>query len=79
MSRIGHSIQFRFTCYGETNLLSCRWQDMNSIQEYRERAAQARRAAKSVSDPVVQEQLELAAKEYDEMADQLEGGSARGR
>jgi HJR/Mrr/RecB family endonuclease len=49
---------------------------MNSIQEYRRKAAQVRRLAKSVSDHAVQEQLSLAAKEYDCMADQLERSSA---
>lgn len=40
---------------------------MNSIHEYREKAAQARRLARAVLDAVV----EIAAKEYDEMADQF--------
>lgn len=44
---------------------------MNSIHEYREKAAQARRLARAVLDAVVREQLEIAAKEYDEMADQF--------
>jgi len=44
---------------------------MNSVQGYRDKAARSRRLAESVSDPLVREQLELAAKEYDEMADQL--------
>jgi hypothetical protein len=56
---------------------------MNSVQTYREKAAQARRLAKSVMDPAMQEQLEIAASDYDqmadEMADQTEGRSARGR
>jgi hypothetical protein len=58
---------------GKPSLSSRCWQDMNSIQEYRTKAAQARRLAKSVSAPDVQEQLEIAAQEYDEMADHLEG------
>jgi hypothetical protein len=45
---------------------------MKLIGEYREKAARARRLAKSVTDSAVREQLETAAKEYDEMADQLE-------
>ena len=45
---------------------------MNSAQEYRERAAQARRLGDSVLDPAVREQLETAAKDYDQMADELE-------
>lgn len=48
---------------------------MNSVQEYRQKAAQARRLAEAVT---VREQLEIAAKEYDEMADQLEEGAPRG-
>jgi hypothetical protein len=51
---------------------------MNQIQEYRERAAQARRLADSVLDRAVQEQLEAAASDYDRMADQLEQEAPRG-
>jgi len=48
--------------------------DMNSIKEYREKAARARRLARAVTDAVVREQFEIAAKEYDEMADHLSAG-----
>lgn len=45
---------------------------MESRQEnQRARAAFARRLAKSVTDPQVREQLEMAARDYDEMADRL--------
>lgn len=44
---------------------------MDKFQEYRERAAHARRLARAVTDAVVREQLEIAANEYDEIADQL--------
>lgn len=46
--------------------------DTNSTREYREKAVRARRLARAVTDFAVQEQLEIAAKEYDEMAEQLE-------
>jgi hypothetical protein len=56
---------------------------MNSVQTYREKAAQARRLAKSVMDLPMREQLEVAASDYDQMADEMadrtEGRSARGR
>jgi hypothetical protein len=52
--------------------------DVNSVQEYRRKAAQARRLAQATTDRAVREQLEIAAKEYDEMANQLEEGAARG-
>ena len=45
---------------------------MNSVLEYRERAAHARRLADSVLDPAAREQLETAARDYEQMADQLE-------
>ena len=48
---------------------------MNSVQEYRQKAAQARRLAEAVADFTVREQLEIAAEEYEEMADQLEAGA----
>lgn len=48
---------------------------MEKVQEYREKAAHARRLARSVTDEMAREKLEGAAKEYDEMADQL---SAKG-
>lgn len=51
---------------------------MNSVQEYRQKAAQARRLAEAATDFTVREQLEIAAKEYEEMADQLEEGAPRG-
>lgn len=41
------------------------------IEEYREKADRARRLARAVMDAVVREQLEIAAKDYDQMADQL--------
>jgi hypothetical protein len=47
---------------------------MDKAQKYREKAAHARRLAKSVTDAVVREQLEIGAEEYDEMADQLSAG-----
>ena len=52
---------------------------MNQIQEYRERAALARRLADSVLDNGVREQLETAASDYDRMADQLEDEATRGK
>ena len=56
---------------------------MNSVRTYRDKAAHARRLAKSLMDPAMREQLEIAARDYDQMADELadqtEGGSARGR
>lgn len=45
---------------------------MNTALEYRERAAQARRLADAVLDPAVREQLETAARDYDQMAAELE-------
>ena len=50
---------------------------MNPIPEYREKAALARRLAQAVTDPTVREQLETSAKEYDEMADELEADKSR--
>jgi hypothetical protein len=47
---------------------------MDRVQEYREKAAHARRLARVVTDDTVREQLELAAKDYDEIADQLSAG-----
>lgn len=45
---------------------------MESPQEHRRaQAALARRLAKAVSDPQIREQLEMAALDYDEMADRL--------
>lgn len=44
---------------------------MDKVQEYREKAAHARRLARGVTDAVVREQLEIAAEEYDEIADQI--------
>jgi hypothetical protein len=52
---------------------------MSTVQEYREKAARARRLVQGLTDATVREQLELAAKDYDEIADQLEAGVARGR
>jgi hypothetical protein len=51
---------------------------MNSAQEYRERAAQARRLAKTVFDAALRERLETVASDYDRMADQLEQEAPRG-
>lgn len=50
---------------------------MNSVQEYRQKAAQARRLAQAATDDTVREQLKIAAKEYEEMAEQLEENVAR--
>jgi hypothetical protein len=50
---------------------------MDTDQEYRDRAAQARRVAESVKDPLIREQLEVAAGDYDEMADQAEEASTK--
>lgn len=55
------------------------WPEMDSVREYREKAVRARRLARGVTDAVVQEQLELAATEYDEIADRLEAGAERGK
>lgn len=54
-----------------TNVSKQRWLDMDKVEKYREKADHARRLAKAISDAVAREQLEIAAKEYDEMADQL--------
>ena len=50
---------------------------MDGVQKYRQRAAQARRLAKSVTDPLICEQLEIAARDYDEMADRAEKASTK--
>lgn len=50
---------------------------MTTVPELREGMAQARRLAESVSDPTAREQLETAARDYDEMADQLEDDTVR--
>lgn len=50
---------------------------MSSIEGYREKAALARRLARASTDPAVREQLEITAKEYDEMADELESAKFR--
>jgi hypothetical protein len=42
------------------------------LQNYRAQAVRARRLAKSVTDLQIREQLEMAAQDYDEMADRLE-------
>lgn len=56
---------------------------MNAGQTYREKAAQMRRLAESVIDPAAREQLEIAAQDYDQMADEIaertEECAARGR
>lgn len=71
MSNIGHNFQ-RLTCELEaTSPSRQRLPGMDKIQEYREKAAHARRLARAVADAVVREQLEIAAKEYEEIADQL--------
>lgn len=47
--------------------------DMEVRQEIqRARATVARRLAKSVTDPQIREQLEMAARDYDDMADRLD-------
>jgi hypothetical protein len=43
-----------------------------SAQEYRAHAAALRRQAARTDDPVVRQQLEIAARDYDELADELE-------
>jgi hypothetical protein len=48
---------------------------MDRVQKYRKRAAYGRRVAKSVTDPLLREQLEMAARDYDEMADRAEKAS----
>ena len=45
---------------------------MSTVQEYRQKAVRARRLAHAVTDAAVREQLEIMAKDYDEIADQLE-------
>jgi hypothetical protein len=50
---------------------------MDQIQKYRKQAAHARRVAKSVTDPLMHEQLELAARDYDEMADRAENALSK--
>jgi hypothetical protein len=45
---------------------------MKSIRAYREKAAGARRLAGTVLDLTVREQLEIVARDYEEMAEQLE-------
>ena len=45
---------------------------MHSGKHYRERAAQARRLAKGMLDPVLLERLTSLADEYDAIADRLE-------
>jgi hypothetical protein len=48
---------------------------MEAGQEYRMRAAQARRLSRSVTDPLMREQLEMAARDYDQMANQQDNAS----
>jgi hypothetical protein len=50
---------------------------MDQVQKYRKRAAHARRVAKSVTDSLMHEQLEMAARDYDEMADGAENASSK--
>jgi hypothetical protein len=50
---------------------------MDQIQKYRNRATHARRVAKLVTDPLMHEQLEMAARDYDEMADRAESASSK--
>jgi hypothetical protein len=54
-------------------------QCMGKTQEYRKKAAHVRRLARGLTDAIAREQLELAAKDYDEIANQLsaEGGTAQ--
>ena len=67
----------------ETCLARRRWRDMDPIRTYREKAAHLSFLAKSMTDAEIREQLEISAKDYDdiadEMADQIEGRSARRR
>jgi CheY-like chemotaxis protein len=81
MSEVGQRIYF--VMRKETSLLRRRWQDVNSVQTYRQKAARARSLAKSVMNPATREQLEIMARDYDkmahEMAGQTKGCSARGR
>jgi hypothetical protein len=48
-------------------------------ENQRARAALARRLAKSVTDPLIREQLEMAARDYDEMADRLDEAAEQPR
>jgi hypothetical protein len=50
---------------------------MNTVRGYREKAAQARRSAKLALNAAAREQLEMAARDYDQMADQLIFGLGR--
>jgi hypothetical protein len=52
------------------------FEDMNAAEEYRRRAAQARRVAKSISDPALRPQMETVADDYEKMADEIERGLA---
>jgi hypothetical protein len=45
---------------------------MHSAQHYRERAEQARRLARGVTDRDLQQQLEALARQYDSIADRME-------
>ena len=47
---------------------------MRSPPQYRARAAQIRRLIEGIRDPEMQAQLELIAKEYEEMAEALDRG-----
>jgi len=78
-SIIGQSYSVTIYLQREGNHTYFRLVVMNTVQEYREKAAQARRLADSILDPAVREQLETAARDYNQMADQLEESSARGR
>lgn len=50
---------------------------MERVQKYRKRAAHTRGLAKSAADPLIREQLEMAARDYDEMADRTEEASTK--
>jgi hypothetical protein len=50
---------------------------MDWVQKYRKQAAHARRLAKLVTDPLMREQLEMAARDYNEMADRAEEASTK--
>ena len=47
---------------------------MTSVQRYRDRAARARRLAAAITDDSLQEQIELVAREYEDLAAQMEQG-----
>jgi hypothetical protein len=50
---------------------------MRSVENYRRLAARSRRMAQTAVDPLVREQLQQSAADYDAMADKLEQTTAR--